>query len=106
MHYLMHQFDRSIYVVCCVKIHSFRSNCSFYFLSYSAVCQLDGVCIVSSALVDEVRRQLFTIHCQHQQLGLVHPKLTILCRIITDQLTNGVSLVSLAPPSDAYISID
>jgi len=51
---------------------------------------------VSSAMLDEVRRRLFSVHCQHQQVGVVHPKLSALCRITTEQLALGNALVSLS----------
>jgi len=59
-----------------------------------------------SAVVDEVHQELFRVHYQHQQLGVVHPKLPVLCRIITDQLlavSNGV--VSQSSRTCCFITV-
>jgi len=47
-----------------------------------------------TATVDDVRSELFHVHCQHQQTRVVHPKISRLCRIVNEQLSAGNNTVS------------
>ena len=64
-----------------------------------------AVVVDMTATVDDVRSELFHVHCLHQQTHVVHPKISRLCRIVNEQLSAGNNTVSSSNGSGSAVVV-